>query len=149
MRSLNQIMDSGSEVMPPLLRHNKGFGWWLSHRGGCRGCGEASSQNLMHLKPSYAHSSHPHHDEDFEGLWNEIRTWLTSYKLDFDSTGVNEHFSWTSPRWSHLTALSNHISATALTSVLPSERSAGQASAHFDTFPHHWAEGLNYAVSVS
>lgn len=42
--SLNQMMDTASEVMPLLLRHNKGFGWWLSHGHSCRGCGEASSQ---------------------------------------------------------------------------------------------------------
>lgn len=57
-RSLNQMMDTASEVMPPLPWHNKGFGWWLSPRDGCRGC----CSNPMHLKPSYAHSSHPHHD---------------------------------------------------------------------------------------
>lgn len=39
-----EVMDASSEVMPPLLRHNKGLERGLSHTGGCRGCGEASSQ---------------------------------------------------------------------------------------------------------
>ena len=151
------MMDTAGEVMPLLLGHNKGFRWWLSHRGGCRGCREASSQQpdapqtlLRTFQPST--SRRDSNDEgsgrgrqDFEGSWNEICMRLTSYNLDF---GSNEHFSWTLlvvP----LANLPFHVSVRAWTAALPSKCSAGQASVPPDTFPHHRAEGLNYDVSVS